>query len=176
VNKLLQEIPKGALNTLGAALGVLILSLGSKAIRSALGLSLSDTEVSSIQFWLLCVGIGLILSVGWFLFFRLRRKFKVAEQQLREMQTRLDATSKSDHRFQDDYLFDARLGLYKHKNKSGFFCASCTPKGIESPLHQREDGWRCQIQECCKWHSNPDYKSPPKQRFSSRSWTRGDSL
>ena len=80
--KLLQEIPKGALNTMGAALGISLLALLSKAIRQALGLSMSDTAISSIRFWLLLVGIGTLFSVGWFLFFRTLRKLRAVEVQL----------------------------------------------------------------------------------------------
>ena len=163
MKKLLQEIPKGALNTMGVALGVLLLSLGSKAIRSALGLSLSDTEVSSIQFWLLIVGIGTFLSVGWFLFFRIRHKLRLVEQRLHDSEARLEEALKPVHHFLDDFNFDQRLGIYKHKTKPEFYCASCIPKDVLSPLKVQDNGWMCQIRGCEKFHRNPDYREPPYQ-------------
>ena len=62
--------------------------------------------------------------------------------------------------FLDDYQFVPRLGLYRHKTKPGYFCGSCTAKRIVAPLLETKEGWRCQIQGCEKWHSNPDYKRP----------------
>ena len=162
VKKLLQEIPKGALNTMGAALAASLLSLGSKAIRSALGLSLSDAEVSSIRFWLLIAGIGTFLSVGWFLFFRVRRKLHSVEKQLCLIQSH-------PRRFRDDYTFDKRLGLYRHKSKPELFCGTCTPQDIESPLKEMPHGWECLIDRK-HWHRNPDYQEPPRQK--TRFWIK----
>jgi hypothetical protein len=127
----------------------------------------SPSKVASIQYWLLFLGaIGLILT-ALLLFVRTVRKLKAAEKQLADLQAQ-------PHRFQDDFDFDRRLGVYRHKTKAGFFCASCTTKAVESPLKEHPHGWACMIQGCKQWHGNPDHKAePPMPRKSGwMDWRR----
>jgi len=127
MKKLLQEIPKGALNTLGGALGVMLLAIISKQIRSVLGLSLSDTQVSSIQFWLLVFAVSTFLFVGWFLFFRTQRKLRLVEKQLRDSLT-------TPRKILDDYEHLKKRGFWVHRKTGQRVCGSCLIAGIESPL------------------------------------------
>lgn len=64
------------------------------------------------------------------------------------------------HRFLDDYEFVERLGVYRHKTRSGYFCGSCTPKEIVSQLRDAGHGWQCEIQGCSKFHRDPDRPQP----------------
>ncbi len=99
---------------------------------------------------------------------------EIGMQRAENTELRSEIEKAKTRRFQDECTFDAKLGLYRHISKPGFFCGACTPKGIESPVQETEQGWRCQIDHK-HWHPNPDYKAPPQQRFSSRrsNWTLG---
>jgi hypothetical protein len=150
MNKWYQEIRRGYLAAIGAALFAWTLAAIPTIPRLVLGLSLTDMQVVYIRAGLALFGFAVFALVGWVLFFQTRRK--------------LHEALKKPHRFQDDFTFDSRLGVYYRKGQEGYFCASCTPKEILSPLKEDKDGWRCQIRECCKYHPNPDYKPPPRVR------------
>ncbi len=66
---------------------------------------------------------------------------------------------KSPKRFQDECTFDSRLGIYRHATKEGFFCGTCTPQGVESPLQKKDHGWLCMLDKN-HWHKNPDNPAP----------------
>lgn len=70
--------------------------------------------------------------------------------------------------FLEDFEFVDYLGLYKHKMKTGYFCGSCTPNKVISPLFIEPHGWRCQIKNCNKFHQNPD--NPIKYIKNRRQW------
>lgn len=59
--------------------------------------------------------------------------------------------------FRDDCTFDSHFGIYRHPTKKDVFCGTCTPGGIESPLTESTDGWRCMVDRS-HWHKNPDHK------------------
>ena len=63
---------------------------------------------------------------------------------------------KRPHYFQDDYLFDSRLGLYRHKSKLWFYCPKCVLKGIQSPLPDSIKFWQC-LADDSHFFENPDY-------------------
>jgi len=154
MKKLWEEIQSKIRALLVTAIVTWLLAGGSMLIQWARGLSLTNKTVLTIQLGLLIAGLVLAGLSGWLLFFQIRRQIRSLEKDLSE-------ALKHPHRFQDDYKFDTRLGVYRHNSKPGYFCASCTPKGIESPLWERVNGWHCQIKGCEKFHYNPDYKEPP---------------
>ena len=151
--KSLRELPKGFFSSAGAALFGLVVVGIRKAVKFLLGLDLTNEQVSTIRIWMLFSGIALVGTIGWIQFFRTRSKLRLAERKLSEKPPRL----------QDEFTFDQRLGIYRHKSKAGFFCGTCTPQGVESPLKEQENGWLCLINNK-HWHPNPDYKEPPPGR------------
>ncbi|HUP80908.1 MAG TPA: hypothetical protein VM260_20325 [Pirellula sp.] len=71
--------------------------------------------------------------------------------------------AETDKAFDDRFLaFDARLGLWTHKTKPGYFCPNCKARHCESPMRERPDGWKCLILECQYVAKNPDYRHPPR--------------
>jgi hypothetical protein len=148
--KSLKEIPKGFFSAAGAALFTLLMVGIRKAAKYLLGLELTEQQVSVIRVSMGLAGLAFVGAVGWIQFFRTRRK--------------LQSALKKPVRFQDDCTFDTRLGLYRHRSKTGFFCGTCTPQGVESPLKEQENGWLCLI-DGKHWHPNPDYKEPPPRRI-----------
>ena len=90
----------------------------------------------------------LILS-AWILFVRTFRKLRAVERQL-------DEALKRPHHFQDDYTFDSRTGLFRHKENSGLYCGLCILKDIRSPVTESPEGWRC-LGEYDHWYENPDF-------------------
>jgi hypothetical protein len=114
-------------------------------------------QVLYIRVGLALFGFAILTFVGWLLYFQTRRKLHSVEQQLTDAQNH-------PHRFQDDCTFDTKLGVYRcDATPDVFYCASCTPKDVRSPLLVQENGWVCQIKGCDKFHPNPDYKTPPSQ-------------
>jgi hypothetical protein len=117
------------------------LSLGGWAlVRVAMGLSLTNHTILTTQLILLIVGLFLACLSGWMLFFQTRRKLQIA--------------LKRPHQFLDDFEHQTRLGLYKHKSKTGLFCGHCTPQGKLAPLQAKPHGWLCNV--CEKYFPNPD--------------------
>jgi hypothetical protein len=149
MKKYLEEIPKGALKALGGVLLLWLLAAIPKATSWVEHLSLTDTEAVAIRLALCFAGVLLLGGVGWFVFFRARQKIRSLEQEL------IDAQKLPNH-FQDDYTFDSRLGLYRHKSKPGFYCPKCALKEIPSPLKESPTGWQCLADEA-HWYENPDY-------------------
>ena len=152
--KSLREIRKGFLSAAGALLFAWLMVGIRKAAKFLLGLELNDEEVLVIRVSMGFVGVALVCVIGWIQFFRTRSKLRSAERKLNE----------KPPRFQDECTFDHRLGVYRHKSKTGFFCGTCTPQGVESPLKEQENGWMCLIDDK-HWHPNPDYKEPPPRRI-----------
>lgn len=74
MKKCLQEIGKGYLAAIGAALLPLTLAAIPQLPKLVLGLSLSDTTVLYIRAGLALFGLALLAFVGWSLFFQTRRK------------------------------------------------------------------------------------------------------
>ena len=67
--------------------------------------------------------------------------------------------------FDDQFSgFDKRLGLWKHKTKSGYFCPNCKARHCESPMRERPDGWKCLLLDCGYLAPNPDYRRPQGQQ------------
>ena len=156
----LDEIPKGALKVMGAALGGLILSLGTTAMPWVLNLAPSDTTILTIRLWLLIVGSGTLFAMGWFLFVRTRRKLHFAEKRLQD--------SRSVHfKVSDDYEFVTESGFWIERSTGLRVCAKCIlpPTKIVSPLFEALgsdfDGdpamvWRC-------GHCGTDYWVPQRR-------------
>ena len=86
--------------------------------------------------------------------------------------------AKPIERFMDDCVFDDKLGAYRHKTRPGYYCGSCTPKGIVSPLRDAGHGWQCEIKECSKFHPDPSRPQPkpvmPQAIFTPRHLGPGD--
>jgi hypothetical protein len=125
-------------------------------------LSLQDSRTSSIRYWLLFASATALIAVAWSLYLRTIRRVRQVEGELAQARTH-------PHRFQDDCTFDRRLGVYRHKTSPEFFCASCTPNNVESPLKAYPHGWQCQRKGCDKWHDNPDNPTPP---IAPITWSR----
>lgn len=100
----------------------------------------------SIPAWVVLV-LTLPLGFGWFLFFPERQRTRRLNHELEIVKA---------HRFEDDYKFDAHLGVYRDKPKSAYFCPNCMKKNIISQLKEMEHGWECQVKECAKFYENPD--------------------
>lgn len=155
----LEEIPKGALNTLGAALGCTLLALVSKQVRTVLGLSLSDTQISSIRFWLLICAIGIFLFVGWFLYFQTRRQLRLVQ-----------ASLVVPHKISDDYEHVKDRGFWIHRKTGTRVCGNCLLPPIEvvSPLsavrlanpldfgRTSAPVWKCERRDCGKTYARRD--------------------
>jgi hypothetical protein len=159
--KPLKYIRIGFLQALGGLLLIWLVAGIRTVSKWAFHLELTDKEVLTIQFVSAFAGLALLGLIGWLRFFRVRGKLRSVEDQLSN-------ALKPTWHFRDDFDFDKRLGLYRHKTKPDFFCASCTPKEILSPLKEMPNGWRCMIKECDKWHPNPDYKESPEPPPSRR--------
>jgi hypothetical protein len=71
----------------------------------------------------------------------------------------------STKNLQDKYDFIKELGIYKSKESGHYFCTSCLMNNIESPLTEKQNGWRCELKDCGKFYSNPSYhpqmRKPP---------------
>jgi hypothetical protein len=74
MKKCLQEIGKGYLAAVGAALLPLTLAAIPQLPKLVIGLSLSDIAVLYIRAGLALFGLALLAFVGWSLFFQTRRK------------------------------------------------------------------------------------------------------
>jgi hypothetical protein len=70
----------------------------------------------------------------------------------------------STNNLQDKYVFVKELGIYKSKESGHYFCTSCLMKNIESPLTEKQSGWRCEIKDCDKFYSNPSYQPQIRRR------------
>ncbi|MGD0537823.1 MAG: hypothetical protein ABSC03_09280 [Verrucomicrobiota bacterium] len=152
MKKCLQEIGKGYLAAIGAALLPLTLAAIPQLPKLVSGLSLSDTTVLYIRAGLALFGFALLAFVGWSLFFQARRKLHLIEKQL------ADALA-HPHRFQDDCTLD-ETGMYRHKAKPGFFCVACAVENRESPMIESSDkgwGWNCPV-ESKHFVQGPAYK------------------
>ena len=69
----------------------------------------------------------------------------------------------SDEKLQDKYTFNSTYGFYESKESGHPFCASCLPKNIESPLTVKPSGWRCELNDCKKFISNPSFKMQKRE-------------
>jgi len=65
----------------------------------------------------------------------------------------------------DQYTFIKALGIYKSKESGHYFCTSCLMNNIESPLTDKQNGWRCELRGCGKFYSNPSYQPPPEEKY-----------
>jgi hypothetical protein len=59
-----------------------------------------------------------------------------------------------------NYNFDKRTGIHKHIMTDEPVCTACLLQGIESPLTESDEGWRCNNRGCDKFYFNPNF-SPP---------------
>lgn len=59
-----------------------------------------------------------------------------------------------------NYTFDKRTGISRQNMTDEPVCTSCLLKGIESPLTESEQGWKCNNGECDKFYMNPNYNPP----------------
>lgn len=59
-----------------------------------------------------------------------------------------------------NYKFDKRTGIHRHNLTDDPVCTSCLLQGIESPLTESEEGWRCNNRGCDKFFLNPDFNPP----------------
>ena len=59
-----------------------------------------------------------------------------------------------------NYTFDKRIGIHRHNLTDEPICTSCLLEGIESPLTESEEGWRCNNRVCDKFYINPNFNPP----------------
>lgn len=59
-----------------------------------------------------------------------------------------------------NYTFDKRTGIHRHNLTDEPVCTSCLLQGIESPLTESEQGWRCNNRVCDKFYMNPNFNPP----------------
>jgi hypothetical protein len=67
------------------------------------------------------------------------------------------------------YRFDEASGIHFHKKTNKPFCTSCLISNIESPLLEKDSGWRCQRKDCGMKYPNPKYQRPLSDRQSPTS-------
>ena len=59
-----------------------------------------------------------------------------------------------------NYKFDKRTGIHRHFMTDEPVCTTCLLQGIESPLTESEEGWRCNNRGCDKFFFNPNFNPP----------------
>jgi hypothetical protein len=151
----MKDVLSGFLKAAGGALFLGLMAFAKPLASWALGLELTNTQLWLARLSLLSAGLAILAGVGWFLFRKTRR-------QLRDTEQERDGLKKRPPHFQDECIFDEKLGLYRHKTEPGLFCSSCTPRSQRSPLKvELPRGWQCLSKGCEKWHPNPDYIEPP---------------
>jgi len=86
-------------------------------------------------------------------------------KEISDLQNKILALEKksSAENLQDNYGFIKELGIYKSKESGHYFCTSCLMKNIESPLTEKQSGWRCELKDCGKFYSNPSYQLPKRK-------------
>lgn len=113
----------------------LMLSTSWPAVKGRiLGLSLSNTEVLTIRLSLACAGLILISSIGWPLYFRLRKQHRHAEIEIKKLETKLTYSLTHPPKLSDDYTFLPDRGYWVHKITGERICANCLAENRISPL------------------------------------------
>jgi hypothetical protein len=79
---ILAEIRKRVIELIVVALGMLFFALSPTVRTWGTQLSLSESQVSSIQYWLIFAGSLSLVSVAWLLFLRTFRKLRLLETKL----------------------------------------------------------------------------------------------
>ena len=161
----LSETRKWVIGQIVAALGALLLGLSPTIRAWGRSLSLSDNQVSSIQYWLIFLGAVFLIFAACSFFVRTVRKLRSVERNL------IDAR-KRPPRFQDDCYPDEKLPMYHHKTKPGFFCVACAAaKDLETPMQTMEHGWNCPV-DSLHFIRNPEYKAPTLPPPQRQPWQR----
>ncbi len=144
---------------LGSALATAIILIllwlfEAAGIPSAIG-----TRSARIILSCLSIGTGFWLFAAW-CFARKRRKKMDAESK----SSVTDAESKPS--VFDEYAFDSRAGIRRHKTKPGVFCPGCFLKSVISQMKEIKHGWFCP--GCEKRYPDPDNPPPKRERLSIR--------
>jgi regulator of replication initiation timing len=98
--------------------------------------------------------------------FELEKKYSAFEEKHSAPQEK-----SSTENLQDKYVFIKELGIYKSKESGHYFCASCLMKNIESPLTQKQGGWRCELKDCGIFYKNPAYQAPKRKPRKLFQWS-----
>ena len=121
------EIRKRAAERIVAWIGLLLSGLSPTVKLWASRLSLSDSQVSSIKYWLLFAGSIALISVAWVLFLRTFRKLQLVEKQLRD-------SLATPRKVSDDYEHLKDRGFWVHRKTGERVCGNCLITDIVSPL------------------------------------------
>jgi hypothetical protein len=121
------EASKRASEWLLARIGALLVAVSPTLTLWASHLSLSDSQVSSIRYWMLFVGSIALISCAVSLFLRTFRRLQSVEEQLRVSLAR-------PHKVSDDYEHLHNRGFWVHKQTGQRVCGSCILSEIASPL------------------------------------------
>ena len=90
-----------------------------------------------------------------------KEESRLIEKHAKEISTLKEKLSAG--KLQDKYTFNSTYGFYESKESGHPFCASCLPKNIESPLTVKPSGWRCELNDCKKFISNPSFKMQKRE-------------
>jgi hypothetical protein len=72
-----------------------------------------------------------------------------------------------------DYEHDKRSGIYRHKMTREAVCKNCLLLHARvSPLSESPAGWRCDMKDCGKFYSNPDFNPPPDEPYDPMTYLR----
>jgi hypothetical protein len=156
--ELRDEIRKQTVSKALGLLGTLLSALSPTVKLWASQLSLSETQVSAMRYWLLCAGGIALISSVWILFVRTFRKLRSVEKQFQDSQG-------SPFRVSDEFRFVPESGFWIEKKTKLRVCASCLlpPTKIVSPLLEGLgldlDGNPCLVWRCghCRseyWHES----------------------
>jgi hypothetical protein len=89
---------------------------------------------------------------------------KEHEKEISELKKKLSAKE-----LLNKYTFNKTYGVYESKEDGQYYCTSCLTSGIESPLQERQGGWRCKVKSCEQCYF-PAQKTPtpdhPRYNFS----------
>ena len=133
-------------SALAAAIILILLWLFAAAgIPSAIGTRPARIILS-------CLSIGTVLWLFGVWYFSRKHKKKT------------EAESRSS--VFDEYAFDSRAGIRRHKTKPGVFCPGCFLKSVISQMKEIKHGWFCP--GCEKRYPDPDNPPPRRERISIR--------
>jgi hypothetical protein len=150
-----EELGKNLLFCALTCLELLLLAYCATLKWLGLNLSLSDTQISTIRWSLLALGVTALNGFGWPLFFRTRKRLKATEKLLYEAQHPIAAPH-----FLDEYQYFSMLGLYGRKVKfDGYLCGKClASQQLVSHVQDLPHGWQCNV--CGFVFGNPAAPQP----------------
>ena len=103
----------------------------------------------------------ILLFVFIILFFVVRRLsyYKSENKALQDMLISLLAKYSNRDNILSNYVYDIKLGVYKHKSNGLYYCHKCFIESTkESPLKPKKDGLHCPV--CGSIYKNPENQFP----------------